>query len=140
MSGSVNTNDLINNERCSFVAQFCRRVQEVIWNKVLVKTRRGNLGLVGKDVQVGDRVCILYGCSVPVVLRKSSQPKSDEDINEEITEDLREWFKEFRRKSHDSLKRVEMFRQKRRDEKWKYKEWENKKRSQWLKDRDWRRT
>ena len=134
MSGSVNTTGLIDNNRCSIVVQFCRRVQEVIWNKVLIKTRRGNLGLVGKNVQAGDLVCILYGCSVPVILRRSSEPKSDDDINAEIIEDLREWFKDFRRKLWDKRKRVEIFRQKQRDEKLQYREWESKRRSEWLKD------
>lgn len=70
-SGAVNTADLIHYERNSVVSQFCRRVQAVIWNRALVKTKKGRLGLVNKDVKEGDSVCILYGLSVPVVLRKS---------------------------------------------------------------------
>ncbi|OAG04197.1 HET-domain-containing protein [Paraphaeosphaeria sporulosa] len=71
-SGAVNTADLIYWERNSVVSQFCRRVQAVIWNRALVKTRKGRFGLVDKDVKEGDLVCIFYGLSVPVVLRKSS--------------------------------------------------------------------
>lgn len=59
VSGSVSTTDLINNERCSVVAQFCRRVQAVIWNRSLIKTKGGSLGLASKNVREEDLVCIL---------------------------------------------------------------------------------
>jgi len=84
-SGAVNTANLINNERNSIVAQFCRRVQAVIWNRRLLKTERGYLGLGNKHVQAGDKVCILYGCSVPVLLRET--PKAQEDMKKEDEED-----------------------------------------------------
>jgi hypothetical protein len=138
MSESVDTTDLINSECSTAVPQFCRRVQAVIWNRALVKTERGTLGLVGKNVEEGDLVCILYGCSVPVILRRTWKKKSIEDINEEIAEDIREWLKVFRTKSKLYRKRVEMFREKRRDEKWKYREWENQKKVQWQRDKAWR--
>ncbi|KXJ95160.1 heterokaryon incompatibility protein-domain-containing protein [Microdochium bolleyi] len=86
VSGAVNTADLINNERNSIVAQFCRRVQAVIWNRQLVKTKLGNLGIARKDVAKGDLVCILYGCSVPVVLRKhvkAGHKKQNEEEEDE---------------------------------------------------------
>lgn len=87
-SGSVNTSDLINNERCSVVAQFCRRVQAVIWNRSLIKTSSGNIGLASKNVQKGDLACILYGCSVPVILRKCLDKKSPERLRQEREEDF----------------------------------------------------
>ncbi|KLU91268.1 hypothetical protein MAPG_09789, partial [Magnaporthiopsis poae ATCC 64411] len=90
-SGSVNTSDLINNERNSIVAQFCRRVQAVIWNRSMVKTDQGNLGITAKGVRQGDLVCILYGCSVPVILRErlKSQEERDEDSgDEEMMQDV----------------------------------------------------
>lgn len=77
-SGAVNTANLIYWERNSVVSQFCRRVQAVIWNRALVKTKKGRLGLVDKDVKEGDLVCILYGLSVPVILRKS--PRKDSSL------------------------------------------------------------
>ncbi|KAH8744577.1 heterokaryon incompatibility protein-domain-containing protein, partial [Hyaloscypha finlandica] len=69
-SGVVDTTGLIEHERNSVVAQFCRRVQAAIWNRALVKTKTGRLGLVASNVREGDLVCILYGCSVPVILRQ----------------------------------------------------------------------
>jgi hypothetical protein len=69
-SGAVDTTALIYNERNSIVAEFCRRVQSVIWNRALIRTEKGNLGLASNKVRVGDMVCILYGCTVPIILRK----------------------------------------------------------------------
>ncbi|PMD32217.1 hypothetical protein L207DRAFT_500679, partial [Hyaloscypha variabilis F] len=69
-SGVVDTTGLIEHERNSVVAQFCRRVQAAIWNRALVKTEAARLGLVAASVKEGDLVCILYGCSVPVILRR----------------------------------------------------------------------
>jgi hypothetical protein len=86
-SGAVNTANLINNERNSIVAQFCRRVQAVIWNRRLMKTKTGFLGLGNKHVQVGDKVCILYGYSVPVLLRETV--KAQEDMKKEDEDKIR---------------------------------------------------
>ncbi|KAL8784217.1 MAG: hypothetical protein Q9213_004109 [Squamulea squamosa] len=85
----LDTHELINHGRCSIVAQFLRRVQEVVWNKKLMHTRKESgrperLGLVHQSAQEGDLICIFYGCSVPVVLRKVD--KSEDEIKAE--EDL----------------------------------------------------
>jgi hypothetical protein len=87
--GAVDTTGLISYERNSVVAQFCRRVQAVTWNRAMVKTKLGRLGLVGKNIRKGDLVCILYGCSVPVILRKSER-KLEEEFDKEM-----EWEIEF---------------------------------------------
>ncbi|KAF2094151.1 HET-domain-containing protein, partial [Rhizodiscina lignyota] len=73
LSGSVSTSDLIRNERVSVIAQFCWRVQAVIWKRALAKTKSNRLALVSPGVQPGDLVCVLYGCSVPVILHKSQR-------------------------------------------------------------------
>ena len=41
-----------------------------ICDRTLVLTKKGYLGLGPTNAQKGDLVCILYGCSVPVILRK----------------------------------------------------------------------
>lgn len=64
------TERIIEEGRSTVIAEFLRRVQAVIWNRSLVRTARGHLGLVHKNAGVDDSICILYGCSVPVVLRK----------------------------------------------------------------------
>lgn len=97
-SGSIDTGSLINNERNSIVAEFCRRLQAVIWNRCLFKTNRGTLGLA-MEVEKGDKVCILYGCSVPVVLHQNEK-KSDElraEEEEDCVMSLRRVVKEMER-------------------------------------------
>jgi hypothetical protein len=69
-SGRVNTEALINSEKNSIITEFCRRVQEVIWNRRLIRTVKGTLGLAHEQVEAGDLICIIYGCSVPVILRR----------------------------------------------------------------------
>jgi hypothetical protein len=137
IGGSVNTTDLINNERCSVVAQFCRRVQAVIWNRSLIKTKTKKLGLVGKNVRPGDLVCILYGCSVPVILRKSD-PKSREEIEMEIEEELRHLKTETFSGWKKITKRTKVFQGKRGRERWKYRQWEGKMVKKWQEDEGWR--
>jgi hypothetical protein len=45
-------------------------MQTVVWMRRLMLTeKRKILGLVPDDADKGDYICILFGCSVPVVLR-----------------------------------------------------------------------
>jgi hypothetical protein len=70
--GALNTEQLIAKGDSSIVAQFLRRVQSVIWMRRLIRTKDENfLGLAPPNTKKGDLICILYGCSVPVVLRKA---------------------------------------------------------------------
>jgi hypothetical protein len=75
--GYFNTTELINEGQSFIISEFFRRVQAVIWNRRLVRTEYGKLGIVRKDVQPGDLVCILYGCSVPVILRRYKHDLDD---------------------------------------------------------------
>ena len=88
-SGALNTSALINDGRCSVVAEFFRRVQAVIWNRSLMRTKAGHLGIVSKDVKEGDLICILFGCSVPVVLRRHYL--NDKDVLRDREEDDKEF-------------------------------------------------
>jgi hypothetical protein len=54
----------------SRIADFLRRVQSVIWNRKFLVCSEGDLiGLAPTVALPGDVVCILFGCSVPVLLR-----------------------------------------------------------------------
>lgn len=70
----INTADLIRQGRPEEMVEFLRRVQEVIWNRrffVLSDRTDGigyRFGIAPTDAKVGDIVCVLLGCSVPVVL------------------------------------------------------------------------
>ncbi|KAH4807262.1 hypothetical protein HBH61_132400 [Parastagonospora nodorum] len=90
-SGRVNTTALINNERNSIIAAFCRRVQAVIWGRSLFRTKKGRLGIAAESVQPGDKICILYGCTVPVILNQ--QMKTPNEQRDEALEDRIQAFK-----------------------------------------------
>ena len=53
----------------ALVVKFVHRVQEVVLNRRLVNTEHGRLGLAPKRAKKSDLVCLLGGCSVPIVLR-----------------------------------------------------------------------
>lgn len=56
------------------VAIFLKRVQSVIWNRKFFTTTgmdgEETFGLAPAQSKAGDIICILFGCSVPVLLRK----------------------------------------------------------------------
>lgn len=87
-SGAVDTMALKSYERNSIIAEFCRRVQSVIWNRAMIMTDSGKLGLVSNSVKEGDLICILYGCSVPVILRRESRKDVKMRIAEQIQDSL----------------------------------------------------
>ena len=63
----------------ALVNKFVQRVQEVVLNRRLVETECRRLGLAPYRVKRGDFVCILFGCSVPILLRQ----QNDADTHEE---------------------------------------------------------
>lgn len=136
--GAVDTKNLINYERNSVVAEFCRRVQAVTWNRTLIRTKKTELlGLAAEYVQPEDLVCILYGCSVPVILRRGEK-KSDEVFEKEMEWELDflrqtmvKYYKQYRDRVAAHKSRVEELKKE-------FLSWERQKRKQWLKDKDWR--
>lgn len=59
----------------SITKDFLRRVQSIVWNRLFVRSRQRDLfGLGPKGTKLGDLICILYGCSVPVILRAQKDP------------------------------------------------------------------
>lgn len=108
-SGSLNTTDLINEGRCSVVAEFFRRVQAVIWNRALMRTKNRHLGIIQDDAEAGDLICILYGCSVPVILRRMQ--KTPQGIETEQKEDAKELEE---RKLAAAFRLLEAYREKKR--------------------------
>ena len=70
----LDTKLMINHGQCTIIAEFLRRVQAVIWNRRMMYTKYGDyLGLIPEHAQEDDLVCIFYGCSVPVLLRKQGK-------------------------------------------------------------------
>ena len=72
-NGDLITTDLIRQGQPEDMVAFLQRAQNVIWNRkffLLEGVGEGRFGLGPDKAQEGDLVCILFGCSVPVVLRK----------------------------------------------------------------------
>ena len=73
---SIDIEELLDTKIPDHVKKFLEVARDVIWNrrtfrsKVNDDTERPLMGLIPQNAKVGDQVCILYGCSVPVVLRK----------------------------------------------------------------------
>lgn len=76
--GHLDPKEIINDERTSdLVVEFLRRVQSVVWNRKMMQAKPSAsgeeqlFGLAPEKAKVGDLVCVLLGCSVPVILRPS---------------------------------------------------------------------
>ncbi|QDS68084.1 hypothetical protein FKW77_010001 [Venturia effusa] len=137
LSGSISTSDLIRNERVSVIAQFCWRVQSVIWKRALANTESGKLALVAPGVKGGDLVCILYGCSVPVILRMSDA-KSEDQVIKEAAIELEVLRQQMTRCAKIWLARTRYYRERRNRGKDKYQVWEMTKKLLFYKDSEWR--
>lgn len=83
----INTAELIHDKNNAAYSEVFRRVQAVVWNRRLIRTEgikpRGkgekwrHLGLAPEAAEKGDLICIVLGCSVPLVLRAC--PKSGDE-------------------------------------------------------------
>jgi hypothetical protein len=87
----LDTQLLLNSPRddgdSSTITSFLQRVQAVTWNRRLAVTNRAFIGLVPTETKIGDDVCILWGCSVPVILRRHEDGQ-DELIGECYVENI----------------------------------------------------
>ncbi|KAF2180118.1 hypothetical protein K469DRAFT_797103 [Zopfia rhizophila CBS 207.26] len=76
-NGDLNTSKLIANRSLpETVIEYLKRIQAIVWSrKFLVsqsldKKPEWLFGLGSRYIKEADLVCILFGCSVPVILRK----------------------------------------------------------------------
>ncbi|KAE8454442.1 hypothetical protein EG329_000064 [Mollisiaceae sp. DMI_Dod_QoI] len=76
-TGDLRPDDVIGLPNASSLAKsFLERVKDVVWERLFVQTQldggkeKLTYGLAPKDTKQGDMVCVLFGCSVPVVLRQ----------------------------------------------------------------------
>jgi hypothetical protein len=82
-NGDLNTNELKKTDGVpSTIIMFLERVQRVIYNRRFFKTkgrpgRSPLLGLAPPNSKPGDHICIIYGCSVPVLLTKAKNSESE---------------------------------------------------------------
>ena len=84
---SIDVEDLLENTDLSHAHEFLRRVRNTVWNRRAFRSRtspagedasKSMVGLVPRGARTGDVLCILYGCSVPIALRKSQSSASDD--------------------------------------------------------------
>jgi hypothetical protein len=90
ISYGFETYRLIHESASAKVTELFRRVQAVVWNRRLIRTGSqfmpwltkrhdrkspGVLGLAPNDARKDDLICIIFGCSVPLVLRRIPLPK-----------------------------------------------------------------
>lgn len=70
-NGDLGTNQLIHSKYTpSIVTDFLKRVRDVVSNRSFFRSQdEKRLGLAPRDARVADIICILCGCSVPVILR-----------------------------------------------------------------------
>ena len=54
----------------------CKAFESGMRLRSLIVTKAGYVGAVPHGVQSNDLICVLFGCSVPVVLRKRSHEES----------------------------------------------------------------
>jgi hypothetical protein len=62
--------------------EFLDRMQHVLWNCRIVRTRGKDVGIAPRKSQVSDIICVFYGCSVPIVLRPIEGTKGFQFIGE----------------------------------------------------------
>ncbi|QDS69815.1 hypothetical protein FKW77_010499 [Venturia effusa] len=81
--GDAAITQMKNSINSQIVEAYLDRVQSVIWGRRLIRTKEnGWLGLAAnkpRAVEPGDVVCILFGCSVPVILRKHEDKYDGKD-------------------------------------------------------------
>ncbi|EAT87361.1 hypothetical protein SNOG_04970 [Parastagonospora nodorum SN15] len=78
-ASGIDIEELLDNDIPELVRTYLLVVRDIVWNR---RTFRSDINLCGKqfvglvppNARIGDQICILYGCSVPVVLRKLESP------------------------------------------------------------------
>jgi hypothetical protein len=116
--GPINTDNIISHSGSSVVTDFTRRVQSVICNRKLIRTQRGRyLGLVPEATRKEDLVCILYGCTVPVVLRRHEKTpeqmeqqrlaRREQDMNRAATKIQAYWRRKQARRTEEKQHELE---------------------------------
>lgn len=92
--GDINVGKLIEAGEDEMMIRFLKRVRDVVYNRKFIRSastvyhNRGKyrsrklFGLAPREVRSGDLICILLGCSVPVILRQQANGKQFEIIGE----------------------------------------------------------
>jgi hypothetical protein len=79
----LNVVQMIDHRTNSFTKEFLQRALAVVFNRKFFEDEQGNVGLAPDEVQPDDLICILDGCSVPVLLRVT--PRAQTAVSAERT-------------------------------------------------------
>ncbi|KAI1377337.1 HET-domain-containing protein [Hypoxylon crocopeplum] len=101
---SLNTENIVNWGNCSIVGEVLRKVRSSIWNRKMMRTGSQSFGLAPELTREGDLICILYGCSVPVLLRKFT--KSREEVEEEDVQRQKKQKEARERKEREAARKI----------------------------------
>jgi hypothetical protein len=75
--GHIDTVKLRETPHPTIVHDYLETVRDVIWNRTFLKTKRKKLMGVGpRNIREGDVIVVLFGCSVPVILRPYRHDKA----------------------------------------------------------------
>ena len=73
------------------IAYIANRVKDNFWltheDRVFFKTKKGYIGFGPPETRIGDRVCVILGSSVPLVLRPARAPKFPSFLGGTISRD-----------------------------------------------------
>jgi hypothetical protein len=72
---SIDTEELLETDLSEHVRKYLTVVRDVIWNRRTFRSSINNdmVGLVPQNARADDFICVLHGCSVPVVLREHKE-------------------------------------------------------------------
>jgi hypothetical protein len=75
LSSGIDVEDVLKYVLTENIRSYLEIVRDVVWNRRTfcgLKSGSGRtiIGIVPQETKVHDKICILYGCSVPVVLRE----------------------------------------------------------------------
>jgi hypothetical protein len=76
-AGALIIPTLLTTDLSSLIKEYLELALSVVWGRKLMRTSNGVIGLAPGTAKEGDIVCILFGCSVPVVLRMVTEDASD---------------------------------------------------------------
>lgn len=87
----LDTREMMRDNCPSIVKEFLGRVQAVTWmRRLIVTTDEKMIGLVPYETKKKDHICILQGCSVPVILRRHSVADTIKEELRQLDEDERD--------------------------------------------------
>ncbi|KAL2828452.1 heterokaryon incompatibility protein-domain-containing protein [Aspergillus cavernicola] len=75
--GDLNVTEVLTRDLQDHVRKYLERVQRTVWSRRLAVLSDGSLLLVPRGAKKGDQVCIINGCSVPILLHQVESRKKD---------------------------------------------------------------